>query len=293
MKKFDINLNLYRSFYYVAKFGGFTVASKKMMVSQPALSANIKNLEDILGVQLIDRKIGKIALTNNGRELFLKLEEIINILNGVIEQQEINIGCIRVIADNYLQDIICTFKKQNPNIKINLNYSNTTDLFQMLKKEELDIVICRYPLFYKFESYISVEKIMDIENVFACSPNYIDRMNDCIANGKPLQLILPDSSQKRRNVEQYLFDSNINYEVTVALPSSNLLKQLMINEIGIGFINKDSIKDELESNELQIADYFKNIPKDSFTIVYNNKKKNLILDKFIEVLKDTINKSDC
>ena len=118
MKKFDINLNLYRSFYYVAKFGGFTVASKKMMVSQPALSANIKNLEDILGVQLIDRKIGKIALTNNGRELFLKLEEIINILNGVIEQQEINIGCIRVIADNYLQDIICTFKKQNPNIKI-------------------------------------------------------------------------------------------------------------------------------------------------------------------------------
>ena len=99
MKKFDINLNLYRSFYYVAKFGGFTVASKKMMVSQPALSANIKNLEDILGVQLIDRKIGKIALTNNGRELFLKLEEIINILNGVIEQQEINIGCIRVIAD--------------------------------------------------------------------------------------------------------------------------------------------------------------------------------------------------
>ena len=43
MKKFDINLNLYRSFYYVAKFGGFTVASKKMMVSQPALSANIKN----------------------------------------------------------------------------------------------------------------------------------------------------------------------------------------------------------------------------------------------------------
>ena len=77
MKKFDINLNLYRSFYYVAKFGGFTVASKKMMVSQPALSANIKNLEDILGVQLIDRKIGKIALTNNGRELFLKLEEII------------------------------------------------------------------------------------------------------------------------------------------------------------------------------------------------------------------------
>lgn len=67
----------------------------------------------------------------------------------------------------------------------------------------------------------------------------------------------------------------------------------MINEIGIGFINKDSIKDELESNELQIADYFKNILKDSFTIVYNNKKKNLILDKFIKVLKDTINKSDC
>ena len=46
MNKFDINLNLYRSFYYVAKYGGFTKASKYALISQSSLSSNIKNLEN-------------------------------------------------------------------------------------------------------------------------------------------------------------------------------------------------------------------------------------------------------
>ena len=44
MNKFDINLNLYRSFYYVAKYGGFTKASKHANISQSSLSSNVKKI---------------------------------------------------------------------------------------------------------------------------------------------------------------------------------------------------------------------------------------------------------
>lgn len=46
MNNFDVNLNLYRSFYYVAKYGGFTKASKQANISQSSLSSNVKNLEE-------------------------------------------------------------------------------------------------------------------------------------------------------------------------------------------------------------------------------------------------------
>lgn len=48
MNNFDVNLNLYRSFYYVAKYSGFTKASKQANISQSSLSSNVKNLEEQL-----------------------------------------------------------------------------------------------------------------------------------------------------------------------------------------------------------------------------------------------------
>lgn len=45
----------------------------------------------------------------------------------------------------------------------------------MLKKDQVDIIICRYPLFYKFEKDIFVEKIFDAENVFVCSKKFYEK----------------------------------------------------------------------------------------------------------------------
>lgn len=285
----NVNLNLYRSFYFVAKYGGFTKASRYAMISQSSLSSNIKNLEECLGIKLFERKASDVVLTSDGRQLFMKLEEIINIFNSNIETKEINIGCIRFIADNYLDETITLFKQQNNKIKISFNFVNATELYEMLKKDELDIVICRYPLFYKFEKHISIEKLKDVENVFVCSKSYYEKEKEEMKKpGYTYSMILPDSSEKRRNIEQYLMDNNINYSIDIELPNSNLLKNLIMNDVGIGYINKKSIQDEIDSGKLIIVDRFKNIPIDNITIIYNSKKNNAIVQNFIEILKSTI-----
>jgi len=285
----NVNLNLYRSFYFVAKYGGFTKASRYAMISQSSLSSNIKNLEECLGIKLFERKASDVVLTSDGRQLFMKLEEIINIFNSNIETKEINIGCIRFIADNYLDETISLFKQQNNKIKISFNFVNATELYEMLKKDELDIVICRYPLFYKFEKHISIEKLKDVENVFVCSKSYYEKEKEEMKKpGYTYSMILPDSSEKRRNIEQYLMDNNINYSIDIELPNSNLLKNLIMNDVGIGYINKKSIQDEIDSGKLIIVDRFKNIPIDNITIIYNSKKNNAIVQNFIEILKSTI-----
>lgn len=63
MNKFNVNLNLYRSFYYVAKYEGSTKASYFANISQSSLSSNIKKLEEELGIILFNRSSTYFSLT--------------------------------------------------------------------------------------------------------------------------------------------------------------------------------------------------------------------------------------
>ena len=135
MNKFNVNLNLYRNFYYVAKYGGFTKASYYANISQSALSSNIKKLESELDTLLFNRDNNGIELTQNGKDLYQKLSYVVSILDNDLNiTKEINIGCIRFIADNYLSDSIIQFKNKNKDVRINIDILYNTDLYQKLKK---------------------------------------------------------------------------------------------------------------------------------------------------------------
>ena len=246
-------------------------------------------VEHNLNKKLFDRKVSEVSLTKDGKELFLKVEEVFNILNSSIDKKEINIGCVRFIADNYLDTAIVEFKNQFPNIRLNFDFQNVTELYQLLKKDEIDLIISRYPLFYKFEQYIQVEKIKDVENVFVCSASFYEKEKEKMKSDNYIYpLILPNSSEKRRNIEQYLIDMNIIYNVEVEIPNSNLLRKLIMNNIGIGYINKKSVQQEIDSGIMVELKNFKNLPIDNISIIYNSKKNNKIVASFIEILKNTI-----
>lgn len=291
MNKLDINLNLYRSFYYVAKYSGFTKASIHTNISQSSLSSNVKNLEELLDNKLFERNLTAVSLTSYGRDLYLKLEEVKSILNDESSHSELKIGCTRFIADNYLANSITAFKKINSNVKLSFNFSNATDMFQMLKKDELDIIVCRYPLFFKFENYIQVEKLFDAENVFACSKKFYNQ-KELKKKDYIYPMILPDSSEKRRTIEQYLIDNNVNYSIEIEIPNSTLLKKLILNDMGVGYINKKYVENEIENGLIMILENFRNMPTDSIAIVFNSRSKNKLLFDYINILKDNIKKND-
>jgi len=243
---------------------------------------------------LFNRHKSEIVLTQNGKELFNKLTKVINILESdKFTEKEINIGCIRFVADNYLDEAIVKFKNKNKKIKLSLNILYNTDLYQKLKKDELDLIICRYPLFYKFDQDFKLEKIFDAENVFVCSKEYYAKERKKMDKSDYIySLILPGSSEKRRNVEQCLINNNIKYNVNLEIPNSNLLKKLIEKGMGIGYINKKFIEKELLSDELIIIEKFKNLPIDNISIIYNSKKINNITKEFINIIKLTIGKSN-
>ena len=69
-----VHLNLYRVFYYVAKEGSISAASKKLYVSQPAISKSLKKLEESLNTKLFLRNLSGTELTEDGKALFVYVE---------------------------------------------------------------------------------------------------------------------------------------------------------------------------------------------------------------------------
>ena len=127
----NVDWNLYKVFYIVAKYKSMTKASEVLFVSQPAISKSIKTLEEQIGVSLFNRSSRGINLTEEGKVLFNRIapaflsiqnaEDELNNFND-LNVGEIKIGISTVLTKCLLLDSIYKFKTQYPNVKINFTF---------------------------------------------------------------------------------------------------------------------------------------------------------------------------
>jgi DNA-binding transcriptional LysR family regulator len=118
-----------RAFTALAKTGNFTLAAHYLHVTQSALSGLIKELEQTLGVKVVDRSTRKIALTEMGRELYPLFGKIIDDLDGALaniaDHTRLKKGMVRIAAPQLmactlLPEVIAAYRKAHPDIQIKL-----------------------------------------------------------------------------------------------------------------------------------------------------------------------------
>lgn len=147
----------------IAEEKSFSKASKSLNVSQPALSAGIKRLEDRLGAPLFDRKTKPITLTEVGREYVRIANEISDKESGFEDYVKktkgmvsghIKIGGSILFSSFILADLISEFTAKYPRVNVELVENSSEELFEMLKKGTVDLVIdnmeTRDAIFAKF-----------------------------------------------------------------------------------------------------------------------------------------------
>ncbi len=136
--------------YAVYHEGSFTRAAEKLFISQPSLSAAIKNLENEIGAPLFDRGAGGVALTEVGRiyidcaERMMKIrEEFTSRLNDIttLEVGHLAVGGTNYLSSYVLPRIINRFAALYPKIDVTLTEANSTMLGEMMASEEIDLVI--------------------------------------------------------------------------------------------------------------------------------------------------------
>lgn len=141
-------------FYTIAEEGQITSAAKKLHMTQPPLSQQIKLLEDELGVKLIERGSRHVKLTDAGKILFNRARQILELSNSTIKEINdfskgiegtLSIGMVSSSGAVLLNERMSKFHKENDCIKFEIHEGNTYTLIDLLNKGIIEIGIVRTP----------------------------------------------------------------------------------------------------------------------------------------------------
>lgn len=142
-----IDFELYRIFVAVAKEENITRASNKLNISQPAITKQIKNLENQLSMKLLERKSNGVILTEDGQKLYEKLKNPIEELNRIDEQigksKTINIGTHNHMGGLIFGESINQYTLKYPEVDLNLICEEIDNLLKKLQNKEIDIVFAK------------------------------------------------------------------------------------------------------------------------------------------------------
>ena len=136
-----------RAFHAVATTGGFTKAADFLNVTQPAVTRQIKALEDDYGIALFHRRGHRLELTESGQNLYAVSQRIFGLIaeaeNIVSGESELQGGSLRVGADSpfYIMEILAAFKSKYPSMALTVSMDNANELFRSLRKFEIDVVV--------------------------------------------------------------------------------------------------------------------------------------------------------
>ena len=142
-----IDFELYRIFVAVADEENITRASEKLNISQPAITKQIKNLENQLSIKLFERKSKGVALTTEGKKIYEKLKNPIEELNKIDakigKEKIINIGTHNHMGGLIFGQAINQYTLKYPNVNLNLVCEEMDELLRKLKNKEIDIVFAK------------------------------------------------------------------------------------------------------------------------------------------------------
>ena len=144
----DLNLKEIRAFVTVAQAGNFTRAATKLNLSQPALTVQIRRLEETVGARLFDRNSRSVALTQTGRELLPLLQRSLNDMEQALRDARafgegasgtVRLACLPTFASSALPELIQAFVTRVPQARFQIRDVVASMVNTLVRNEEVDI----------------------------------------------------------------------------------------------------------------------------------------------------------
>ena len=295
MYKSNINLNLYKTFYDVAKCGSISKAAKETFSSQPAISKSIKKLEEELGTQLFYRNLNGVELTEKGKELLYFVEKSYNNLiiaeRNMLETENLQRGKLSIgmpsnIGSFFLFDKIIEFHKKYPNIEVTIITGSTSKLISLLDSHKVDFVIDTSPIIIGTANGIKVKKLKEAQYCFIAKKDSdlletkeIESLKDLTKY--PLILPIPGTAN-RKDLDEILTKNDVNIENIINIHTSEMIIAGVKKDLGIGYVIENLVEQEVKNNELEILDIAETLPTVEINIIYNKNFLTTAPRRFIE-----------
>ena len=262
----NIDLELYRVFYVVAKNKHMTKASEELHISQPAISQSIKKLEEQLGGTLFLRSNKGMELTEEGKMFYEYVKGALELINNAeneftsfkdLSKGEIKIGCSTTLTKLVLLDSIKEFHLKYPNININVTNDLTSNLINDLKLGKLDFVVFNEGNIK--ETSLNLKLIKELKQGFIYNPKFYsdDIINFEDLNNYPL-ILQKEQSNSRKFLDYIALQNNVKLIPKMEVVSQELITEFANIGLGTGFVIIDLAKRNY--NNLQELKINKKIP---------------------------------
>ncbi len=275
----NINLNLYKTFYLVAKAGSISAASKQSYISQPALSKSIKKIETDLNVKLFDRTINGVVLTKEGKKLLYHIEAAFNNIltaeRSLKERDSFDKGYLKIgtpshIGTFFIFDAVKEFRKKYPQIKISIISRSTKELLDMLSKHDIDFVIDAAPIDSE-DKNLTITPLRKVRHCFVCNGNQKQTYENVVSvfdlQTKPLILPVAHSSH-RRNLNAICDSVGATFTNVLSIETSEMLINAVRQNLGVGYVLYDLVKKDIENETLYEVSIKETLPEIELDLVY-------------------------
>lgn len=254
-----INFEYYKVFYYVAKYKKISSAAEKLYISQPAVTQTIKKLEEQIGGNLLVRTPKGVELSETGKMLYELINESVEVLDNAeymfskyknLEEGTIRIRSGRSATKHILYNALEKFGTDYQNLKVKIETGAVKESIKLLETGEIDMVVTYYPIDIEYNN-LQVIECGKKEYIFAMSKKYAEdnKVNiQKLEDFNKYSLIVPKMNSAMGNIFEKNFKgkiTNYHYEIT----TEQIKKELIMKNMGIGFLIKDEIKEELENGE--------------------------------------------
>lgn len=272
-----MNLELYRSFYYVAEYSSISKAAERLYITQPAVSRAIRQLEYELGCTLFTRTPRGVKLTQEGQVLYRSVGKVftdlsaaerkINALKNLLTG-EVRIGASDTLCKHYLIPYLKLFHTLHPDIRIQVICQTTPGIISLLKSGTIDFGMINMP--YEDEQLV-FRNILEIQDCFVAGEKYhylSNKMQPLGEIAKQPLLLLEKASNSRSFIDRYFEDNSIRPEPAFELGNMDLLIHFAKYDFGIACVIRDFLGDELEKGILREIKPVEKIPPRSIGIAW-------------------------
>lgn len=298
----NINFELYRIFYVVATKGNITKASQELKISQPAVTKQIKVLENQLGGELFIRTKRGVILTENGKEIYNYIKQAMNCFNNAeiqfsnlkkLETGVVKVGVSTALARVFLLEYLDKFHKEYPNVAIHIYTDPSKVMRNMLKNGSLDILIAKEE--EDEDEDLEVVRLGELHHCFIASDYFKELKNKTITLNKlneyPI-LLQKEPSTTRQSFDKFCKENKIEITTKLEIASATLLEDLVRIGLGVGLVTKEFAQHEIDEKKVFEVNTIPSVPSKSFAMItlknsYHSFSANKLIDM---ILNDKKNK---
>ena len=277
-----LTLRQLKVFESVARYLSYSRAADELHLTQPAVSMQIKQLEDNINLPVFEQLGKRIFLTEAGQELYqysraisqqlADLEVALDELKGM-ERGKLNISVVTT-ANYFAPHLLAKFCQRYPNVTVSLNVSNRETVLKQLADNLIDLAIMGQP-----PDHLDIDSQSFMENplVVVAPPNHplCKEKNIAVKRlASEIFLVRESGSGTRSAMERFFAAHEIKINKGMETDTTEAIKQAVQAGMGLGIMSRHTVELELETERLKILD-IQNFPIIRYWHVVNRKNKRL------------------